>query len=107
MVWLVSVTLTASYQKIFHPNPRIGLLSYANQLAARLAAHAVPSGQLPATQRLVFNNRLDAAVTALFAALVVILLVEASLEWFRILAKREPAVLHEAPYVATGWAEGD
>ncbi len=107
MVWLVSVTLTASYQKIFHPNPRIGLLSYANQLAARLAAHAVPAEQLVATQRLVFNNRLDAAVTALFAVLIVILLVEASLEWFRILAKREPAVLHEAPYVATGWAEGD
>ena len=107
MVWLVTVTLTASYQKIFHPNPRIGLLAYANQLVAKLAAQAVPGEQVAATQRLIFNNRLDAVVAAIFAGLVVILLVEAVLEWYRILGKRKDVVLHEAPYVATRWAEGD
>ncbi len=107
MVWLVTVTLTASYQKIFHPNPRIGLLAYANQLAAKLAAHGVPAEQVGATQRLIINNRLDAVAAAVFAGLVVILLAEALLEWYRILGKRKAAVLHEAPYVATRWAEGD
>jgi len=107
MVWLVSVTLTASYQKIFHPNPRIGLLSYANALAAKLAAHAVPPEQVAATQRLVFNNRLDAVAAAVFAGLVVILLFEAAVEWYRILGGRKAVLLHEAPYVATQWAQGD
>jgi carbon starvation protein len=107
MVWLVSVTLTASYQKIFHPNPRIGLLSYANALAAKLAAHAVPTEQVAATQRLVFNNRLDAVTAAVFAGLVVVLLVEAGVEWYRIMGARKAVVLHEAPYMATQWAEGD
>jgi len=107
MVWLVSVTLTASYQKIFHPNARIGLLAYANQLAAALSAGAIAPERVRDTQRLIFNNRLDAAVTALFASLVLILLVEAALEWYGILSKRRAAVLHESPYVATRWAEGD
>ena len=33
MVWLVAITMTASYQKIFSANPRIGFLSQARVLA--------------------------------------------------------------------------
>jgi len=29
MAWLVIITMTASYQKIFDANPRIGFLTYA------------------------------------------------------------------------------
>src|ERR1700716_3375337 len=36
--WLVVVSMAASYQKMFSPNPRIGFLSYANVLAAQIAA---------------------------------------------------------------------
>jgi len=107
MAWLVSVTLTASYQKIFHPNPRIGLLAYANQLARALATGAIPPARISDTHRLIFNHRLDAAVTGLFANLILILLLEAVWEWYAILSRRKAAVLHEAPYVATGFAEGD
>src|SRR5690242_5563686 len=32
MAWLVVITMTASWQKIFHPNPRIGFLAQANAL---------------------------------------------------------------------------
>src|SRR5207248_3015378 len=34
LVWLVSVTFTASLHKMFDANPRIGFLSHARQLAA-------------------------------------------------------------------------
>jgi len=107
MVWLVTVTMTASYQKIFHSDPRIGFLAYADQLAARLATGAVPAEKIAETGRLIFNQRLDAAVTVALATMVLLLLFEAVWEWFRILSKRKTAVLHEAPYVATRWAEGD
>src|SRR5207237_6626426 len=33
MAALIVITMTASYQKIFSPNPRIGFLSGANELA--------------------------------------------------------------------------
>jgi carbon starvation protein len=58
------------------------------------------------TRHLVFNNRLDAVVTGFFALLILALLVEAGLEWYRILAGRKPARLTESPYVRTKWAEG-
>ena len=37
LAWLVAVTFSASYYKIFDPNPRIGFLAHARQLAATLS----------------------------------------------------------------------
>jgi carbon starvation protein len=110
MTWLVIITMTASWQKIFATNPRIGFLSAANAMAAQIAAGKIPAPKIVETQRLIFNQRLDAAVTAVLAAMVLVLLVEAMIQWTTILSKRRVAVLHETPYVATAWiaeAEGD
>jgi carbon starvation protein len=105
--WLVLVTMTASYQKIFHPNPRIGFLAQARVFSEQMAGGAIPAEKIAETHRLIFNNRLDAAVTAVLAVMVLVLVAEALGEWYRILHGGKEAVLHEAPYVATGWAEGD
>jgi carbon starvation protein len=107
MAWLVLVTMTASYQKIFHPNPRIGFLAQARLFSEQMASGAIPADKFAETHRLIFNNRLDAAVTAVLAVMVLVLVAEALVEWYRILHGGKEAVLHEAPYVATGWAEGD
>ncbi|MBZ5501100.1 MAG: carbon starvation protein A [Acidobacteriia bacterium] len=107
MVWLVIVTMTASYQKIFDPSPRLGFLAQARVLAGQISSGAIPAAQVATTQRLIFNNRLDAVVTGVLAAMVVVLAVEAILGWIVILRGGESAALHEAPYVATRWAEGD
>jgi carbon starvation protein len=107
MVWLVAITMTASYQKIFDASPRIGFLAQARSLAAQIASGAIPAEKIAATQRLIFNNRLDAVVTAVLAAMILVLLVEAIGEWIAILSGRKKPVLHESPYIATRWAEGD
>ena len=104
---LVTVTMTASYEKIFSADPRLGFLSAANQMAARLASGAIPAGKLAETSRLIFNQRLDAAVTATLALMVLVLVVEALFEWGRILTSAKAPVLHETPYVKTQWVEGD
>jgi carbon starvation protein len=104
MAWLVTITMTASYQKIFDANPRIGFLSYANALAAQLAAGRIPADKIAETQRLIFNQRLDAVVTGLLAAMILVLIVEALAQWYSILSRRKEPVLHESPYVATRWA---
>jgi len=104
MAWLVTVTMTASYQKIFDANPRMGFLAYANALAAQVAAGKIPAAKLADTQRLIFNQRLDAAVTAVLAAMVLVLIVEALVQWYALLSRRGNPVLHESPYVATQWA---
>jgi carbon starvation protein len=106
MAWLVIVTMTASWQKIFHPNPRIGFLAQANELAAQIAAGSIAAEKIAEMQRLIFNQRLDAVVTAILAVMILVLVVEAVMQWTRILTKRHEPVLHESPYVATRWAMG-
>ena len=107
MIWLVVITMTASFQKIFSSNPRIGFLSFANALSAQLAAGKIPTANIVETQRVIFNQRLDAVVTAVLAGMILFLLGEALMQWHAILGRGKEPVLHETPYVATQWAEGD
>jgi len=110
MVWLVTITMTASWQKIFSTNARIGFLSGANALAAQIAAGKIPAAKIVEIQRTIFNLRLDAVVTAVLAVMILTLVFEAIVRWTAILTKRSEAVMHETPYVATQWsvgAEGD
>ena len=107
MTWLVIITMTASYQKIFSANPRIGFLSYANALVAQIAAGKIPAAKIVETQRVIFNQRLDAGVTAVLAVMILVLLAEAVPRWWAILREDKEAILHESPYVATKWVEGD
>jgi carbon starvation protein len=106
MAWLVTITMTASWQKIFSDNPRIGFISGAKAYAAQIAAGKVPAAKIAEIQRTIFNLRLDAVVTGLLAVMVLALVFEATLRWTAILTKKSEAVLHETPYVATKWAVG-
>lgn len=99
MIWLVLATQTASYQKMFHPDPRIGFLAEAGRLTGLLSAGKIPAEKLAATERLIFNNRLDAAVTAILAILVLVILVDSVRVWLAILRKRKVPTLNESEYV--------
>ncbi len=107
MAWLMVITMTASYQKIFSANPRIGFLSFANAMAAQIAAGKIPAAKIAETEHVIFNQRLDAALTAVLATMILVLLAEALVQWHAILLQDKEPVLHETPYVATQWAEGD
>ena len=106
MAWLITITMTASWQKIFSTNARIGFLSGANALAAQIAAGKIPAERIAEVQRTIFNLRLDAVVTGVLAVMILVLVFEAIVRWTAILTKRSEAVLHETPYVATQWAVG-
>jgi carbon starvation protein len=107
MAWLVIITMTASYQKVFSADVRVGFLTQANAMAAQLAAGNVEAAKIGVTQRLIVNLRLDAVVTAVLAGMILVLLVEALRQWYAILSRRKEPVMQETPYVATQWAEGD
>jgi carbon starvation protein len=97
LAWLVAVTFTASWHKIFDPNPRIGFLAQARVLAAGPATNA--------TARLILNNRLDAAITALLVVMVALVLIESVRQWVGVLSGREAAKMKESPFVMTRLAE--
>jgi carbon starvation protein len=94
LVWLVAVTFTASWHKVFDSNPRIGFLSHAAQLVSSPGVNA----------RLIFNDRLDAVVTATLIVMVALILIESSMEWTRVLSGRKQARVKESPFVPTQFA---
>ncbi len=91
--WLVAVTFTASYHKVLNLNPRIGFLAHAQQLASA-----------GGDARLIFNDRLDAAVAGVLVVLVAVVLIESALEWARVLSGRKAAEVREAPFEMTKMA---
>ncbi|MBZ5509490.1 MAG: carbon starvation protein A [Acidobacteriia bacterium] len=97
LCWLVSVTFSASWHKVFNPNPLIGLLAQAHQLASG------PSVQ--GLQRRIFNCQLDAAVCGLLVALVSVIVIESAVQWMSVISGRRQAATQEAPFVATQYAE--
>jgi carbon starvation protein len=101
MLWLVMATQTAAYQKIFYSDPRVGFLAEANRQSGLIAEGKVPVAQIPAVQRQIFNNRLDAAVTGLFAVMVLVIVVDCAREWLAILIRRKVPVLCESEYRVT------
>lgn len=97
LTWLVAVTFTASWQKIFDPNPRVGFLAQARVLASAPATASAA--------RLILNNRLDAAVTAILVVMVALVLLESLRQWIGILRGRQVAQVKEAPFVMTRLSE--
>ncbi|MEO5926498.1 MAG: carbon starvation CstA family protein [Bryobacteraceae bacterium] len=97
LVWLVVVCFTAGWQKIFSPLPAIGFLAQADALAAGV--------QGPTTATLIFNARLDAAVTGVFLFLVALILVDSIRVWMGILNGSTSSKTTETPFVPTKLAE--
>ncbi|HXJ87014.1 MAG TPA: carbon starvation CstA family protein [Candidatus Binatia bacterium] len=97
LVWLVAVTFTASWHKIFDPEPRVGFLAQAQALAAGPVTSA--------TSRLIFNNRLDAVVTGLLLVMVGLVLIESARQWIGVLSGCKEARVKEAPFVMTRLTE--
>ena len=89
LAWLLAVTMTAGWQKIFSSNPAIGFLAQAEKLAAGVAAGSVAAAKLGEVRIQIFNLRLDAVVCGVFMGLVALIVCEASRAWLR--AGRGPA----------------
>jgi len=72
-VWLCICTLTAGWQKIFSADPKIGFLSHADRFSAAIAENKVlaPAKNMADMHKIVFNDRIDAALAVMFVGLVV------------------------------------
>jgi carbon starvation protein len=109
LAWLVVVTMSAAYTKIFSSDPRLGFLAHARRFSDLLAQGQIPQGVRSAADatRIIWNDRVDAAVAAFFALSVLVILADSAREWFSILQGRKPAVSTEVPFEARVAVAGD
>ncbi|RNF86137.1 carbon starvation CstA family protein [Montanilutibacter psychrotolerans] len=70
--WLLICTLVAGWQKLFHVDPKIGFIANARKFADAAARGEVlaPAKSIEEMQRVVFNNYVDAGLTALFVCVL-------------------------------------
>jgi len=95
LAWLAAATLTAGWQKVFSDQPSLGFLAHAASLAGSTN---------PGASRMIFNDRVDAALSLFFMAVVFVVIVASVREWYLIAAKRKTPTMTEAPYVESQMA---
>jgi carbon starvation protein len=101
LLWLVIVTFTASWEKIFSDQPRLGFLAEANRLENLTGAGGVAASQLQAIRTQIFNARLDAVVCGVFMTLVAVILVDSLRVWTGILRGSRTSKSDETAFVPT------
>ncbi|MES2693725.1 MAG: carbon starvation CstA family protein [Verrucomicrobiota bacterium] len=99
LAWLLAVTVTAGWQKIFSGDPRLGFLSAARVIKNQIAGGGTAE-QLAVWHRQLFSHYTNTAVTAFFLILVLLVLLTSLRLWREILRGRQPVALHEESYVS-------
>jgi carbon starvation protein len=92
--WLLAITLTASYEKIFAADPRLGFLSAARDLTSKIAAGSSPT-QIAAWNQQVLNAYVNTAITAAFFIFVLLILSANARVWWQILVRKSYRPLQE------------
>ena len=90
LAWLAAATLTAGWQKVFSPDPKLGFLSHAQSLIGSADPNA---------GRLIFNDRLNAGLSLFFMAIVLVVIAASAREWLLIASRRKAPQVNEAPFV--------
>jgi carbon starvation protein len=105
LAWDAAVTLTASWQKIFSPDPAIGFFA---QRAA--AVESIEAGKLSDTlkglkaesiqdaQQIVVNTTVDGVLSILFAVMIIIVIADAARVWYGLIWGGKQPEMSEAPW---------
>ena len=97
LAWLLAVTMTAGWMKLFSAAP-VGFLAIARGLKARIQTGGSPA-ELAVWRAQVFNNYVDAGVTGVFLLLVLTVVGASGVAWWQLVSGRRAVNLKEAPYI--------
>ncbi|MGO4166613.1 carbon starvation CstA family protein [Novosphingobium sp. YAF33] len=89
--WLLICTLSAGWLKLFSADPAVGFLAHGARFSAALERGELlnPAKSMEQMERIVFNDRVDAALVAVFLAVVLSLMV---FTWRTCMASRRSPV---------------
>jgi len=107
LAWDLIITMTASWQKVFSADPRVGYFAqrqrYADaQAAGELLAPAQSAEQM---DRIIYNSTLNGVLQAVFALLVLVVVVNAVVVIARALRARGAVPTTEEPAVPSSIVE--
>ncbi|NJD06825.1 MAG: carbon starvation protein A, partial [Methylococcaceae bacterium] len=105
LVWLITVTSAAAWEKLYSEELRIGFLAHAKDQADKLAAGLLPPEVAAKAPQLIFNDYLDAALTAAFLAITWVLVLDTLRVAFCILTGRDYPPSSESPREPSGLVE--
>jgi len=98
LAWLAIVTSTAAWQKIVSPDVHVGFFAAASDLAGKLAAGTLSAERAAVAPQLIFNQRLDAALTMLFTAILWLVILDMGRVCLRRLRGLPVRSSSESPY---------
>ena len=101
LLWLLIVTSSAAFQKLFSPELRIGFLAHAKDLSTKLSSGALSADQALKAPQLLFNDYLDVFLTVLFIGVSWVLALDTLRICWRILTRRSHPPSSESPYTET------
>ena len=101
LVWDAVVTLTASYQKVFSDDPKLGFFAQRARFSDALDNGEVlaPATSLDGMQQVVTNTTIDGILAAFFALLVIVVIGDATRVCIKALQHPETVTTTEVPYV--------
>jgi carbon starvation protein len=77
--------MTAGFEKILSTATNVGFLAHAAQLRAELVVPGVSAARATEITRLAWNDRVDAVMTGVFIAVVLVILADSIRVWARLL----------------------
>ncbi len=101
LLWLLTITTTAVYEKVFSDDIRVGFFAAANDLAQKLSSGVLPPEKAAVAPQLIFNQQLDAWLTIFFVLMLWIVVLDMLRMSWRSLAGKVVLSISEAPYVAS------
>lgn len=101
LTWLVIITSTAAYEKIFSDDIRVGFFAAADHLSTQLAAGTLSLEKASIAPRLIFNQHLDAYLTMFFVAVLWIVVYDMLKLTVRHLQGKQVLPSSETAYVKT------
>jgi carbon starvation protein len=101
LVWDATVTLTASWQKVFSSDPKVGFFKQRQvfQDAIHRGEVLPPAKSMDDMHAVVTNSTVDGVLTAFLALLIVVVVVDATRVCVRHVRRPALSTLSEAPYV--------
>lgn len=101
LIWLVAITTTAAYQKVFSEDVRVGFFAAANDLSAKLASGVLPADKAAVAPQLIFNQHLDAYLTLFFVVVLWVVVLDMLRVTKRTLQAKAVLPVSEVPYMKT------